>query len=196
MPMKHREFLAQCLDVATFAAEGGRLSGQTRLDELPRWAELQHPEADSPRCTVTWSARAELRRKTAAKPEIWLHLEATTTAALTCQRCLGPVDTPMQLDRWFRFVDDESEAAALDDEADDDVLVASKTFNLIELLEDELLLDAPIVPRHDACPTPLASTEAIAPPSAADTDPRTPGDEPARPHPFAALAGLKANLKK
>ena len=47
-----------------------------------------------------------------------------------------------------------------------------------ELIEDELLLAMPIVPRHEVCPEPLVATVDELP------------DDPA-PNPFAALAALK-----
>jgi uncharacterized protein len=76
------------------------------------------------------------------------------------------------------FVDDEAAAAELDAESEDDVLVSSAHFDLLALVEDELLLALPIVPRHDACPAPLP-----APSDDLSEEPRA--------NPFAALAALK-----
>ena len=58
----------------------------------------------------------------------------------------------MHVDRHFRFVSDEDTAAALDDEIEDEVLALPKTLNLRDLVEDEMLLALPLVPRHDVCP--------------------------------------------
>ena len=58
----------------------------------------------------------------------------------------------MRVDRYFRFVKDEDTAAALDDETEDEVLALPKTLNLRDLVEDEMLLALPLVPRHDVCP--------------------------------------------
>ncbi|MFZ2989514.1 YceD family protein, partial [Ideonella sp.] len=98
---------------------------------------------------------------------------------LCCQRCLGPVGTEMALDRWVRFVSDEESAAALDAESEDDVLALERWMDLRELIEDELLLALPLVPRHQVCPAPLPL------PSDADVE-----ESPA-PNPFAVLAKLK-----
>jgi uncharacterized protein len=46
-------------------------------------------------------------------------------------------------------------------------------------VEDELILALPLVPRHDACPQPLAAPATAEEPLAE------------RPNPFAALAALK-----
>jgi len=208
--MRTREFNARHLDVFAFAEAGGQLQGQAGLGDLPRWAELHHNEGTQPPdAQVDWSASAELRPRRAAPPEVWLHLWAEGTLPMTCQRCLGAVDIPMAVDRWFRFVDNEQEAARLDEEADDDVLVLHQAFDLLALVEDELLLDAPLVPRHDDCPdAPAMSSGSIAAdddaestqnanaPHANDTPDAEEPNGPARKHPFAALAGLRDQLKK
>ena len=74
---------------------------------------------------------------------------------------------------------------ALDDEEEEDLLVTSREFNVIDLVEDEVILAMPLVPLHEACPAPLHMSA---------EDPQFEQEEEKRPHPFAALAGLK--LKK
>lgn len=208
--MRTREFNARRLDVFAFAEADGRLEGHAGLADLPRWSELRHADTDgAPPPEVTWSARAELRPRRAAPPEVWLHLKAEGSLPMTCQRCLAGVDVPMAVDRWFRFVETEEEAARLDEACDDDVLVLHQAFDLIALVEDELLLEAPIVPRHDLCPdAPTFSTgedlmaedgQIAAPDVPRGKAPPRPADEPdtpARKHPFASLAGLRDQLKK
>jgi uncharacterized protein len=61
----------------------------------------------------------------------------------------------LELDRRFLFVARRGQAARLDEEIDDEVLVFARELDLHALLEDELLLDLPLVPRHDAAPQPL-----------------------------------------
>jgi uncharacterized protein len=63
------------------------------------------------------------------------------------------------------------------------VLALTRHLDALELVEDELLLSLPLVPRHEVCPQPLPVTTAELP---EDED----GDEE-RPNPFAALAALK-----
>ncbi|MBY0467713.1 MAG: YceD family protein, partial [Burkholderiaceae bacterium] len=101
-----------------------------------------------------------------------------THISLECQRCLKPVDVPLVVQRRFLFVHGEDAAAQLDTDSEDDVLALSRTLNLIELIEDELLLGLPLVPRHSVCPQPLR------PPA----DPE-PFEE--RANPFAVLGDLK-----
>jgi uncharacterized protein len=65
---------------------------------------------------------------------------------------MGPVDIEVAVNRSFRFVGSEEEAEAQDEEAEEDVLALSPDFNLAALIEDEVLLALPVVPRHEACP--------------------------------------------
>ena len=170
------------LDVAALAAASGELSGQWPLADLDRLAGSvlgAEPEG-SP---VHWQAEGEQRPVTGGEPEVWLHLTAQACVNMRCQRCLGALAVPLDLDRWIRFVRDAAEAEALDAELEDDVLELERHMDLRELVEDELLLALPLVPRHDACPQPL--------PSGAGDDQATDAAQAERPNPFAALAQLK-----
>ena len=114
--------------------------------------------------------------------EIWLHLHAGASLSLVCQRCLQPVQAVLSVERNFRFVADEKQAAAIDADIEEDVLVLSRSFDLVELIEDELLLALPLVPRHEMCTQPL---ESAADPVAFDE----------RVNPFDVLGELKLKRK-
>ncbi|TFY96514.1 YceD family protein [Ramlibacter rhizophilus] len=174
-----KEFKPQRLDVRAFAEEAAELSGSSTVGQHPRLvAETQGRDPDQP---VTWRARGELRNARHHEPEVWLHLQAETVLALACQRCLEPVATPLSVDRSFRFVADEAAAEAQDDDSEEDLLALSAQFDLIALLEDELLMAVPLVPRHEVCPEPLPEVAAPA------ADPQQDG----KPNPFAILGKLK-----
>lgn len=178
-----KEFIAQRLDVKVFAEEAGELAGASPLGAHERLlAETQGRGADLP---LTWSARGELRNPRHVHPEVWLHLQADAVLPLTCQRCLAPVEVPVSVDRSFRFVADEATAEAEDDESEEDLLVLSRAFDLPALIEDEVLMEMPLVPQHEECPEPVKLSV-----QDADFEP-----ESARPNPFAALAKLKESGK-
>ncbi len=160
------------LDIGAAAAEGATLAGRWPLASLQRL----HGGGDGD-LAVAWTAHFEQRRVHSAAPQTWLHLQADASVARECQRCLQPVLLPLHVDRAFRFVPTEEEAAALDAESEDDVLAASPRFDLRALVEDELLLALPLVPKHESCPVPWQPEEA---------------PQDAKPeNPFAALAALK-----
>ena len=170
------------LDVVAFTTEGGSLSGQWDGAELARLAESQSPPQDTALSPVDWQASGERRVVSGGPPQPWIALSVASRLWLTCQRCLQPFEWPGQVSGQVRFVRGEAEAETLDAEIDDDVLAITRSLNLRELLEDELLLAMPLIPRHELCPQPLA----VAPGA---TDPADGADAPA--HPFAALQALK-----
>lgn len=175
-----KSFQPECLDVAAFAAMAGQLSGRTDVSALSRLSDECESETPAP---VFWEARGELRGAAPANPQTWVHLMARTEILRACQRCLRPVSVELTVDRWFRFVADEHIASQLDEESEDDVLVSSRSFDLIALLEDELLLAMPLVPRHRVCPD-LPAAMAGDPPGT---------DAQERLHPFAGLANIRLN---
>lgn len=166
-------------DVLEVAKRAESTAGEWPLLQLERLADLAMLSQDGIDTAVRWQATGELRPVLGGEAEVWLRLQADAVVPLCCQRCLGPVHETIALDRWIRFVADEAQAEALDAELEDDVLVLKRDLDLRELVEDELLLALPLVPRHEVCPEPLPME------AAADE-----AQEPA-PHPFAALAGLK-----
>ena len=158
------------LHVAHFAADAQQAEGDWAIAELPRLADSECPlDAGSPlkarpdapkgpsRASADLTRRVRWRAVGSTRPvggeeQVWLHLLAEADVVLQCQRCLLPLNEPVRVDRHFRFVADEETAAALDDEIEDEVLALPRTLDLRELVEDEMLLALPLVPRHVVCP--------------------------------------------
>jgi uncharacterized protein len=180
--MRPRSFDPLHLDVEVFAKEAAELEGEWPLLSLDRLADAAHPQArPNEHDTVRWHAVGEARPQRGAPPEIRLHLRGGADLSLVCQRCLGPLPTRLAAERDFVFAADETIAAELDADSEDDVLALTRSLDLRSLVEDELLLALPLVPRHELCPEPL-------PMAAGDADD---APEAERPNPFAALAALK-----
>ena len=188
-----KDYSPDRLDIKAFAQAGARLQGNDALlkyERLAHEAQGLHPDLH-----VIWQARGELRagaadtdadtKGQAAQP--WLHLTVQAALPMLCQRCLTPVEVPLEVDRWFRFVADEATAEALDDETEEDLLAISREFDLHALIEDELLMELPMVPLHEHCPQPVLLQ------SGNDDFEQAQADKP---NPFAALAQLQGGLKK
>jgi uncharacterized protein len=189
---RDRAFDARALDVPALARAAAAIDGQAPLVGFPRLAADLFGAADSgPAGAVAWSASGALRPVRGGEPEVWLHLRAQAEVPLMCQRCLGPVVLPMEVDRRIRFVRDEAEAERLDEESEDDVLAARGRIDLLELLEDELILALPLVPRHESCPQPVQPRDRL-PAAAALAAADVATDVAAEPHPFAVLAKLRS----
>jgi uncharacterized protein len=97
------------------------------------------------------------------------------------------VDSVVSVSRSFRFVSSEEEAEQQDDDCEEDVLALTSEFKLSELIEDEILMELPLVPRHDECPSDVVMAAEDANFEAASAEKR---------NPFAVLAKLQdAKLK-
>ena len=168
------------LDLRAFTRDAGTLQGELPLAFFQRLAPSLLPGGDGgPAGPVTWRADGRQRPVRGGVPELWLHLQATAAVVLECQRCLQPMAHALRVDRQLRFVEGEDEAERLDEESDDDVLALPPAADLLSLIEDEMILALPLVPRHESCPQPM-------PMAAADE-----GAEEEAPHAFAALAHLR-----
>jgi uncharacterized protein len=73
-------------------------------------------------------------------------------------------------------------AAQEDEDAEEDVLVWSASFDALSLIEDELIMALPMIPMHQACEGEHVPTSLDAPAA-----------EESRPNPFAVLAKLRAD---
>jgi uncharacterized protein len=174
---------AHRVNMQVFAQEGEPYDGITLLQNLERvQQETLGLKSDS---AVHWQATSELRPAPSGDDQIWLHLTASTAVPLACQRCMAAVEVGLTVDQWYRFVATEDIAMAEDDQSEEDLLVMAPSFDLLALLEDELLMAIPLVPMHEACPvipTLSAGSEALAPADDAGNN---------KPNPFAVLAGLR-----
>ncbi len=178
------EFQARHLDVSAFAQAGATLRGNDLLSNYERL--LEECDGQGADRQVQWEARGAQQSDASGHARIWLHLSAQVSLPLTCQRCLGPADIRVEVARDFRFVATEAQAEAEDEEAEEDVLVLNRDFDLQALVEDELLMALPLVPRHEACPTEV---------KLAIQDADFEAAQEAQPKPFAVLAGLKTGRK-
>ncbi len=185
--------LPTAIDLRACAQKAETLSGQAQLAAFERLAEGL-PELATGIAPVRWSARAEWReplgeltpeasRGVVPQPQLWLHLQASAEVPQVCQRCLLSYAQPVEVDRWFRFVASEAAALAEDEECEEDLLVLESRFDLVVLIEDELLLELPLVPMHEQCPEPVRMSAGELAESV----------EQEKPNPFAALAALKGH---
>ncbi|NOL49768.1 YceD family protein [Pelistega europaea] len=102
---------------------------------------------------VLWSLQGH--QKTHGPALVTLHVQANPQ--LQCQRCMGlfhyPVDTDVELEvvTSLKALDaDVSESGEIDNDAYDKIL-ANKPVDILELVEDELILSLPYIPKHEEC---------------------------------------------
>ena len=168
------------LDVKALAQAGDHLEGETPLQECERLLAEMIPSPETAPF-IHWRAQGEWRERLGGAGQCWLHVTAQVRLPLVCQRCMGAVEMLLAVDRSFRFVADEATAAREDEESEEDLLVLSPDFDLMGLIEDELLMALPLVPMHEACLSEHAPTS--------EDDAAAVLAE--KPNPFAVLATLK-----
>ena len=82
-----------------------------------------------------------------------LKLALTGSLPLICQRCLQPMDWPLDHGSEVLLARNEGELAALDEASEQEVLLVVGPVDPHSLVEDELVLTIPFVPRHEGdCP--------------------------------------------
>jgi len=154
------------------AAEAGRvLRGRIELARLVRALPLlESPEGEL-------VAMLEFGRD-----EDGTHYVAGTVQGklvLLCQRCLEPMEYPLDVTFRLGLVHSQEQSRGLSDRYDP-LLISGEPASLAEVLTDEVLLALPIVPLHSGANT-------CRPPA---TDYQAPADSQ-RENPFAVLAQLK-----
>jgi uncharacterized protein len=177
--MKARPLDPRAVPVASLVRDGTELEGQLPLATLARLGEALHA-APADTELLQWRARFGQEARLGSAPRPWLELQAQADVTLQCQRCLEPMTQRLLVERRFWLAASEAEAARLDAETEDEHLVFESRMDLPSLVEDELILALPLVPRHEPhCPAPLPT------PATATTA------APEQPHPFAALAAWR-----
>lgn len=159
-------------------------AGFLSISDLPRVAE----EASS---VVTgdgfdWEVKTHFEDSPGSEPHQIMNLGLKGRIHLICQRCLQDCAVDLEENRRFVLVATEEEADAypLEDE-EQEPLVASQQFNLLETIEDEVLLSLPLIPKHP---------EGFCEPHASTFGDEESGDESGeRENPFNILKNMKKN---
>jgi uncharacterized protein len=84
-----------------------------------------------------------------------LLLEVDGSLSVCCQRCLEGIDYPVRIRSLLELVKDGEEPTQEEIEDDSrDFLSAQKELDVVALIEDEIILDLPVAPRHENCVLP------------------------------------------
>ncbi len=166
------------------ANSGLGFSGTLALRQLPRLAAVVIACDDPPGV----SYRLSFGRDETGRAMVTGQVNACLR--LRCQRCLEPVEIAVDASLQWGLVRTEQDAAQLPDELDP-IVVTDDRIDPIALIEDELLLVLPVVPRHDegCCRPPgLEAPSLLLGKDSAGSNTAVGSDTP---HPFAILSGLK-----
>ncbi len=132
------------IDGLEFARASSRLKGAWPVAEFPRLRDVLRSETGVLHC--------ELQGVPESLGRPALRLKVGGTLQVTCQRCLGTLEVPLQIDVLLRLAatQEEMDAEPLDPEGPESI-VAGRDMPVRTLVEDEVLLALPIAPRHGTC---------------------------------------------
>jgi uncharacterized protein len=128
------------IDGLQFARGAHEVRGVLGVEHLPRLADMQGATEG-----LAFGLRGGMRDD--GKPCLWISVSGELR--LVCQRCLGALVFPLSVDVELVLTEDPREIERAEDEADR--VLASRAMNVAQLVEDEVLLALPMVPRHDRC---------------------------------------------
>ena len=138
----------QSLDIWTLARSGALIDGEKSVAE---WSRLPTVCAGPAPQAVRWRLQGLLKPGPDGRDQPWMALQVDAQLPLTCVRCLQPVDHVFRIEREFRFVADEATAMAEDEDSEEDLLPLTPPLDGLNLIEDELLMEIPILPKHENC---------------------------------------------
>lgn len=127
-------------DLDGFAERQVELTGEIELKRLSRLRDMLHADDGSVRVGVRFGP--------SRRGWVPMRLEYEATVRLVCQRCLEPMDFDIAVEAKLGLVENTG-AEALLPEDHEAVLLEEGRFNPAQLLEDELLMALPLVPRHE-----------------------------------------------
>ncbi len=157
-------------DPFRFAADGRHIDAEVEVAKLERLADSLADPAGVLRFSVEGSLDEERRPR--------LRLVVGGSLTLRCQRCLGGLQWPVDIEVLLQPVREGEEIP--DEELEDDevdALEVGSDLDVIGLVEEEVLLALPIAPRHDDC------------------QPPRPDGGVQKESPFAGLAALRVGKK-
>ena len=132
--------LPDMVNFSEYAENGSVLQGNIPLAQFARLCELVESDEGNVEVSLAFKQQ-EMQRVTAVG-------KAVTELKVACQSCLQVMSLPIKIHVEMKLVDDESELAALPPE-NDGIVVQSPMVSLTDIIEDDLILVLPMVPRHE-----------------------------------------------
>lgn len=130
------------IDGLKLAREGGRLSGEVAIVDMPRLHDMLFEHSGSVHFTLVGTLD-ERDRPT-------LNVEVRGTIPLLCQRCLERLDFELQRRSRLVLVADDAELPDVSQEAlDSETIRAADVSDAADLVEQETVLGLPLAPVHE-----------------------------------------------
>jgi uncharacterized protein len=162
------------IDPLRLAQNGLKLTGELAVTEMPRLAQsLVNNEA---------MVDVDIAFDVDEVNTPFMRGKFTATVSMTCERCMKEVKVDLNVSCLLAMVTNERKIEGLAEQYDPWLLESSDDVLLSSVIEDELILALPLVPRHD---------EACLPASEWSSADEMVEDVEEKVSPFAVLATLK-----
>ncbi|MDZ7748570.1 MAG: YceD family protein [Halofilum sp. (in: g-proteobacteria)] len=161
------------LDPVALADRGRALAGHVPIESFERLADALHSREGTLEAELAFGHDDAGRRV--------LHGRLRGALELVCQRCLAPYPLAVDVDVALVLVENEAEADTLPDELDALVVGTRRSMHTVDMLEDDLILELPIVPRCNDAAACRPAVELL------DSEAIEAGEEAPRQRPFAGL---------
>ncbi|GAB3107510.1 nucleic acid-binding protein [Aestuariicella hydrocarbonica] len=132
--------LPRYIDPRKFAQQGLGLEGNIAVSELSRLMDVSLNNSDEVKVVLEFGVDEERHRVITG--------QAKCVLTVMCQRCLGPTEVPLEAELNLAIVWDEERAKQLP-KALDPVILGEGQADIYTIIEDELLLNLPMVSYHD-----------------------------------------------
>lgn len=171
-----RSKLPKEIDPLRLAQNGLKLDGQLLLNTMPRLAASLNSDEGV--------VEAQLAFDVDEIGTPYMKGELTTEVSMICERCMSPMTVTLSVNCLLAMVISERKIDALAEHYDPWLLENSDPVSLSKVIEDELILALPLVPRHTKACLPKEVWSA-----GSDDSEVEEGNKPESP--FAILSSLK-----
>ena len=145
-------FVEVVFDSLEFAYDGRKLVGELPIAVFDRLKK----SLCSDQGTLQFNLQGQTEESASGgKTKPTLHLRVAGTLQMECQRCLQPMDVPLAINACLLLI---APGKPWPDDLEDETaeaIAADAAMLLKDLIEDEVLLALPIVPRHERCELPV-----------------------------------------
>jgi uncharacterized protein len=164
------DHLPDFIDPVSFADKSRTVVGELDFSRLDKLSDLVVDNSGRVRFELRFGKSGRIAGATGT-------LDAVMN--LQCQRCLGELPWHVHAGINVGFVKSVDEASLLPENMEPVMMDAEGHVSLVDVVQDEMLLAIPVVPRHENCGSGVAAAK--------------PKPEPDRPNPFAVLNQFKNN---
>ena len=179
-----RNNLPQVIEPRRLVNQGVILTGKVDRDLCVRLADAV--------IEISEPIMADLNFDVADQGRKVVHVSATTTVLIACQRCLEPIALPLAIDTMLGIVWSEDQAKSLPKDIEPWV-VEEEAGDIAALVEDELLLALPFVTFHpeDQCSVASHSADGFSTDESLDGEGLEDKSNAPAKNPFSILEQLK-----